>query len=72
MTTTEIARAMETRGVPRAFRSDTCRILDESDVVKFANADPGVERAYETAMIARSLIERSGPGEEAKPEALAS
>jgi len=72
MTTTEIARAMEARGVPRAFRSDTCRILDESDVVKFANADPGVERAYKTAMSARSLIERSGPAEEERPEALAS
>ena len=72
MTTTEIARGMEAKGVPGVFRSDTCRILDESDFVKFANANPGVERAYKTAMSAGSLIERDGPCEEEGPEVLAS
>lgn len=72
MTTTELAEGMERMGLPYAFRSDTCLILDESDMVKFAKVRPGVEKAYGKALRAKTLIERSGSREERKPEAVAS
>jgi hypothetical protein len=72
MTTAELTEGMERSGLSATFRCDTCFILDESDMVKFAKVTPGIENAYGTAVRAKTLIERSGPRDELEPEALAS
>lgn len=56
MTTRELEVRLEYLGLPNSFRRRTCRVLSESDMVKFAKFKPGMESAIEAAKLTEGIV----------------
>jgi hypothetical protein len=56
MTTRELAARLEYLGLPEDFRLEAGAVLEESDMVKFAKVEPGVEAALQAARRTETLV----------------
>lgn len=60
-TTEEVLEALRARGAIHDIRVDVARVLQESDLVKFASEQPPEGAALETLRSARKLVRRTMP-----------
>ena len=71
-TTGELRRELQNSAMPENAARSFLRLLDESDMVKFANATPRREDAYQLVTLAEQIVEMTRPVEQFSVESVQS